>query len=93
MMNDMMAEVKSGQVNGIDVDALKQVVRDVAEDPAKGMVRFEVNSAWRGQTKSRAIVESFHIGGQEVKRRFEIDVSMSRWSCLERTAPPTRKKC
>jgi uncharacterized OsmC-like protein len=73
-MNDMMAEVKSGQVNGIDVDALRQVVRDVTMDPAKGMVRFAVKSAWQGQTKSRATVESYHIGGQEVKRHFEIEV-------------------
>jgi len=86
-MNDMMAEVKSGQVNGIDVDALKQVVHDVGEDPAKGMVRFEVNSAWRGQTKSRATVESFHIGGQEVKRRFEIDVDEPLELLGENSAP------
>jgi len=73
-MNDVMTQTKPDQINGIDVGALKQVVRDVAEDPAKGMVRFEVKSAWQGQTRSRATVESFHIGGQEVKRHFEIDV-------------------
>jgi uncharacterized OsmC-like protein len=73
-MNDVMMKTTSGMVNGIDVNALKQVVRDVAEEPAKGMVRFEVKSAWQGQTKSHATVESFHIGGQEVKRHFEIDV-------------------
>ena len=74
-MNDMtMTETQSGPVNGIDVDALKQVIRDVAADPAKGVVRFDVKSAWQGQTKSRATVESFHIGGEEVKRHFEIDV-------------------
>src|SRR3954469_22141181 len=74
MMNDVMAQMKSGTVNRIDVDALKQVVSDVSQDPAKGMVRFEVKSAWQGQTRSRATVESFHIGGQEGKRHFEIDV-------------------
>src|SRR5207248_4403283 len=72
--NDVMTQTKPDQIDGIDVGALKQVVRDVAEDPAKGMVRFEVKSAWQGQTRSRATVESFHIGGQEVKRHFEIDV-------------------
>lgn len=73
-MNDMMDQMTSNRVNGIDVDALKQVVQDVANDPAKGIVRFAVKSAWQGQTKSRATVESFHIGGQEVKRHFEMDV-------------------
>src|ERR1044071_1862794 len=73
-MNDVMTQIRPGLVNGIDVDALQQVVRQVSEDPAKGMVRFAVKSAWQGQTKSRATVESYRIGGQEVKRRFEIDV-------------------
>ena len=52
-MNDVMATMKSGTVNGIDVDALKQVVSDVSQDSAKGMVRFQVKSAWQGQTRSR----------------------------------------
>jgi uncharacterized OsmC-like protein len=86
-MNDMMSQMTSNQVNGIDVDALKQVVHDVAEDPAKGMVRFAVKSAWHGQTKSRATVESFHIGGQEVKRRFEIDVDEPLELLGQNTAP------
>lgn len=72
-MNDMTA-VTYGTVNGIDVDVLRQVVSEVAEDPAKGMVRFAVKSAWQGQTKSRATVESYRIGGREVERHFEIDV-------------------
>lgn len=59
-------------VNGIDVAALKDVVRDVGADPAKGMVEFRVQTAWRGQTRSEATVESFTIGGQEVRRRFTI---------------------
>jgi uncharacterized OsmC-like protein len=73
-MNDVITQMRPGLVNGIDVDALQQVVRQVSEDPAKGMVRFAVKSAWQGQTKSRATVESYRIGGQEVKRHFEIDV-------------------
>jgi uncharacterized OsmC-like protein len=86
-MNDVMTQTRSGSVNGIDVDALKEVVRDVAADSAKGMVRFEVKSAWRGQTKSRASVESFHIGGQEVKRHFEIDVDEPLELLGENSAP------
>ena len=86
-MNDVMATMKSGTVNGIDVDALKQVVSDVSQDPAKGMVRFQVKSAWQGQTRSRATVESFHLGGQEIKRHFEIDVDEPVELLGENTAP------
>ena len=62
------------RVNGLDVDALAQVIEDVGKDPAKGMVRFRVTSGWRGQTRSEAVVESCMIGGEEVKRRFVMPV-------------------
>lgn len=73
-MNDVMTQTMSSRINGLDVAALKQVIGEVAADPAKGMVRFQVKSAWQGQTKSRATVDSYNIGGQEVKRHFEIEV-------------------
>jgi len=60
-------------INGIDVEALHGVMRDVAAEPAKGMVEFHVTSAWQGQTRSRTTVDSYRIGGQEVRRRFAID--------------------
>jgi uncharacterized OsmC-like protein len=55
------------------VAALRALMREVAQDPAKGMVEFRVRSAWQGQTRSRTTVESYRIGGAEVKRRFEIE--------------------
>ena len=60
-------------MNGIDVDALRAVMREIGEDPAKGKVEFRVRSDWRGQARSQTTVESYRIGGQEVKRRFEIE--------------------
>ena len=86
-MNDVVKQVQSNRVNGIDVDALNQVIREVAADPAKGAVRFQVKSAWQGQTKSRATVESFNIGGQEVKRHFDIDVDEPIELLGQNTAP------
>ena len=56
-----------GTINGIDVPALKEVIRAVTDDPAKGVVEFRVTSAWKGQTRSESVVESFTIGGNEVK--------------------------
>jgi uncharacterized OsmC-like protein len=64
----------SERVNGLDLNALQTVVREIERDPRKAMVAFRVRSAWRGQTKSRSTVESYTIGGQEVRRHFEIDV-------------------
>jgi uncharacterized OsmC-like protein len=67
-------QAKQENVNGIDVAALKGVVREVAADPAKGIVEFQVRSAWQGQTRSETTVESYRIGGQEVARSFRIAV-------------------
>jgi uncharacterized OsmC-like protein len=65
---------KQSMVNGIDVDALKGVIRDVTADPAKGMVEFRVKSQWKGQARTETEVESFKIGGQQVRRRFKMTV-------------------
>ena len=62
------------RVNGLDLEALNAVVREIERDPRKGMVGFRVRSAWQGQTRSRSTVDSYTIGGQEVRRHFDIDV-------------------
>lgn len=61
------------QVNGLDVEALAAVRDEIERDPARGQVQFRVRSEWRGQTRSRAVVESYTIGGQRVHRSFAID--------------------
>lgn len=69
-----MATVQTGRkVNGLDVDALAEVVREIERDPARGQVEFRVRTAWKGQTRSRTSVESYTLGGQEVHRVFTID--------------------
>jgi len=69
-----MATIETGKlVNGLDVGALTEVMREVERDPAKGQVEFRVRSEWKGQTRSRASVESYSIGGQEVHRHFTVD--------------------
>ena len=69
-----MATTATGQqVNGLDVEALRTVMAEIERDPAKGQVEFRVRSEWKGQTRSRAVVESYTIGGQQVHRSFAID--------------------
>jgi uncharacterized OsmC-like protein len=63
---------KIGTVNGLDVDALYEVIDEVKKDPAKGIVEFKVKTAWKGQTRSETLVESYKLGGKEIKRRFAI---------------------
>src|SRR5947207_190164 len=77
----------SSKVNGLDLDALAEVVREIERDPRKGMVPFRVHTAWRGQTRSRTTVESYTIGGQEVRRHFDIDVDEPHELLGQNTAP------
>jgi uncharacterized OsmC-like protein len=69
----MATVIKGRQVNGLDVDALRETVRAIEGDPAKGQVEFRVRSEWKGQTRSRTSVDSYTIGGQAVHRHFAID--------------------
>jgi uncharacterized OsmC-like protein len=64
---------KHQMINGIDVDNLKILIDTVKQEPAKGMTHWRVASAWQKQTKSRAQVECFVLGGETVRRRFSFD--------------------
>src|SRR3974377_269577 len=61
-------------VNVINVDDLFALIEGVRNDPAKGKTQWRVATTWQGQTRSRAEVEGFGIGGNEVPRRFAIDI-------------------
>ena len=61
-------------VNGINVDDLFSLIESVRRDPVKGATRWHVTTTWQGQTRSRSQVEGFGIGGEEVKRRFSMDI-------------------
>ena len=61
-------------VNGINVDDLMALIEGVKDDAAKANTRWRVRSAWQGQTRSRAYVDGFTIGGQQVTRHFSFDI-------------------
>ena len=65
---------KHNVVNGLDVDALKEVVEQVKNDPAKGIVEFRVKSEWKGRTRSETSIDAYKIGGKEVQRHFKLSV-------------------
>ena len=73
----MAAQTKTAEpniVNGIDVDNLFALIDGVKRDAAKGKTNWRVTTTWQGQTRSRAQVEGFEIGGERVPRRFSIDI-------------------
>src|SRR5262249_23285821 len=73
----MLAKTKTAKptvVNGINVDDLFALIEGVKRDAAKGKTKWHVATTWRGQTRSRTQIEGFGIGGEEVPRRFSIDI-------------------
>ena len=61
-------------VNGINVEDLLGLIEGVGDDAARGNTQWRVTTVWQGQTRSRARVEGFAIGGQKVPREFSIDI-------------------
>ena len=61
-------------VNGINVDDLFALIDGVKRDAAKAKTNWHVSTSWCGQTRSRSQVEGCGIGGEQVQRRFSIDI-------------------
>src|ERR1700731_3617053 len=73
----MVAQTKTAEptvVNGINLDDLFALIDSVKQDAAKGKTNWRVTTTWQGQTRSRAQVEGFEIGGKRVARRFSFDI-------------------
>ena len=87
MTQTAAATTQATRVNGLDLEALTSVIEEIKQDPAKAVVAFHVNSAWKGQTRSETAVESYTIGGEEVPRRFKIAVDEPFELLGENTAP------
>jgi uncharacterized OsmC-like protein len=71
---------KSGQapegganvINGIDTDALKELIGEVAEDSEKALTHWRVESKWKGGTRSDAEIKGFGFGKEQIDRGFTI---------------------
>jgi uncharacterized OsmC-like protein len=73
-MNTQVETIQSNVVNDIDVDDLLALLDRVKQDPSNGKTNWRVATSWQGQTRSRAEVSGFGMGGEEVQRRFSIDI-------------------
>src|SRR3954452_11177418 len=77
-MNVQTKIAKPTVINGINVDDLFSLIQGVKQDAAKGQTNWRVTTTWQGQTRSRAQIEDFAIGGERVPRRFSIDIDEPR---------------
>lgn len=60
------------KVNGLDLEALGQMVDNVRADASKAIVAFRVRTRWTGQTRSESVVEGYELGGETIERRFKV---------------------
>ena len=73
----MVAQLKTTEptiVNGMNLDDLFALIGGVKGNAARGKTSWHVTTTWQGQTRSRAQIEGFGIGGERVSRRFSIDI-------------------
>lgn len=68
----MLDLVKHERVNGLDLEALGEVVEAISHNPAEAKVAFNVTTRWIGQTRSETLVDGYTIGGQRVDRAHKI---------------------
>jgi uncharacterized OsmC-like protein len=64
--------VTTRAVNGIDLQALDEMVASIKSDPACGTAGFRVKTQWKGSTRSESTVESFTCAGEPIPRSFTI---------------------
>ena len=63
---------QEARLNDIDVPALLETIEAIRKDPAKGKVKFHINSDWKNQTHIESNVDSYFLGGEEIKRNHTI---------------------
>jgi len=68
----MLDTVKNAPVNGLDLQALGEVVEAIEKDSSKGVVSFDVTTRWAGQTRSETTVDGFTLAGERITRSHKI---------------------
>jgi uncharacterized OsmC-like protein len=74
MMVALTKTAEPNVVNGINVDDVFALIDGVKRNAANGMTKWRVSTNWQGQTRSRAEVGGFDIGGKHVPRKYSIDI-------------------
>ena len=74
-------------INGIDLQALDEMLDTVKGNPGCGSAAFRVTTQWKGQTRSESIVESFTCAGEPVPRSYTIVADEPRELLGTDTAP------
>lgn len=73
-----MPATRTGTINGVDTDALKETISGIKADPAKGIAGFRARTAWRGGFASETSIDGWSLGGAPLAHDFRIDIDEPR---------------
>ena len=62
------------ELNGINPEAVAELINTVKANPDEGMTRWGVTTRWMGGCKSQTHVAGFEIAGQRVEKDFHIPI-------------------
>jgi len=65
-------QATQAKINGIDTEALRRTMKEVAESPTNGMANFIVLTNWAGGTRTETSVRKWQLGGKTMPRNFTI---------------------
>ena len=67
-----MLDTVKNRVNGLDLNALGEVVDAIGEDPGQAIVGFDVTTRWTGACRSESMVDGFTLAGERIARTHKI---------------------
>jgi len=70
----MTTQTPEKTTNGINVSALQDVMAAIEADPTQAATSWKVTSRWTGGTRTDHFVDGFGIGGEQIDRRFQIQI-------------------
>jgi uncharacterized OsmC-like protein len=68
----MLDATRNAPVNGLDLQALGEVVEGIEKDSSQALVGFDVVTRWKGQTRSETTVDGFTMAGERITRTHTI---------------------
>jgi uncharacterized OsmC-like protein len=68
----MLDATRNAPVNGLDLQALGEVVEAIEQDASQAKVGFDVVTRWKGQTRSETTVDGFTMAGERITRTHTI---------------------
>lgn len=60
--------------NNINIAGISEFVHEVEADAAQSIINYGVKVQWQSGTRTKAIVQNAHMGGQKLVRSFEFDI-------------------